>query len=133
MLDAQGALTTIMMEVLVYSRPGVIEILPAVPGGLNKRSIHGMPACTSAMVDALAWDMATGTADVTIASHKDRNMSWIVRHGIEKIRRRRGVAKMPAPDVASCELRLKRGVPVRLHLALGLHEPRDCIVQVTEV
>jgi alpha-L-fucosidase 2 len=71
MLDAQGALTTITMEVLIYSRPGVIEILPAVPDGLNKRSIHRMPARTFAKVDALAWDMPTGTADVTVASLKD--------------------------------------------------------------
>jgi hypothetical protein len=61
-------------------------------------------------------------------------MTLIVRHGIEKISAPPGVlAKMPAPNVDSCDLDLKRGVPVRLHIAFGLHEPLDCIAQITEV
>ena len=40
-------------------------------------------------------------------------MTLIVRHGIEKNSAPPGVlAKMPAPYVASCDLHLKRGVPV---------------------
>ena len=42
MPDAQGGIPTIMMEMLAYSRPGVIEVLPALPPSLVKGSINGM-------------------------------------------------------------------------------------------
>jgi hypothetical protein len=133
MPDAQGALTTIMMEMLIYSRPGVIEILPALPDCLDKGSIIGVLARTFAKVDSLAWDMQARTADVTITSLKDQDITLIVRHGIEKISAPAGVlAKAPAPDAVSCQLRLKKGVPVKLQLALGLREPLDWVAQVAE-
>src|SRR3546814_11240999 len=39
MPDAQGGLPTILMEMLCYSRPGLIEILPAPPVDLRRGSI----------------------------------------------------------------------------------------------
>jgi hypothetical protein len=133
MPDAQGAMTTIMMEMLIYSRPGVIEILPAVPDCLDKGSISGILARTFAKVDSLAWDMQARTADVTITSLKDQDITLVVRHGIERISAAAGVlAKMPAPDAVSCEVHLKKGVPVTLHIELGLHEPLDWIAQANE-
>ena len=40
--DAQGGIPTIMMEMLAYSRPGVMELLPALPPSLVKGAINGM-------------------------------------------------------------------------------------------
>jgi hypothetical protein len=77
--------------------------------------------------------MQTRTADVTITSLKDQDTMLIVRHGIEKISAPAGVlAKMPQPDEISCDLHLKKGEPVRLHLALGRHKPLDWVAQVSE-
>ena len=42
--DAQGGIPAIIMEMLAYSRPGVIEVLPALPPSLVKGSINGMLA-----------------------------------------------------------------------------------------
>ena len=53
MPDAQGGIQTIMMEMLAYSRPGVIELLPALPPSLLKGSINGMLARTFARIDKL--------------------------------------------------------------------------------
>jgi hypothetical protein len=131
MPDAQGGIPTIVMEMLIYSRPGVIEILPALPESLAKGSINGMLARTFAKVDRLAWDMQAGTADLTVTSLKDQEITLIVRHGIEKISAPAGVlARMPQPDAISCDLRLKKGEPVRLHMRLGRHKPLDWLAQV---
>ena len=46
--DAQGGIPAIIMEMLAYSRPGVIEVLPALPPSLVKGSINGMLARTFA-------------------------------------------------------------------------------------
>ena len=133
MPDAQGGIPTIMMEMLLYSRPGVIEILPAVPDSLEKGSIHGMLARTFAKVDALAWDMPARIADITITSLKDQEITLIVRHGIERITASPGVlANTPPRDAISCGLRLKKRQPVRLHLALGRHKPLDWVARATE-
>jgi hypothetical protein len=133
MPDAQGALPTIMMEMLVYSRPGVIELLPALPDSLGKGSVNGVLARTFARVDTLAWDLEAKSADVSITSLKDQSITLIVRYGIEKISAPAGVlAKMPEPDAISCDLHLPKGEPVRLHLALGRNKPLDWVDRVSE-
>ena len=115
MPDAQGGIPTIMMEMLLYSRPGVIEVLPALPETLVKGSINGMLARTFARVDTLAWDMQARSADLAITSLKDQDITLIVRHGIEKISAPAGVlAKTPRPDSTSCDLHLRKGETVRL-------------------
>jgi len=133
MPDAQGGIQTIMMEMLLYSRPGVIEILPALPDSLKKGSINGMLARTFAKVDTLAWDLEARSADVSITSLKEQNITLIVRYGIEKISAPAGVlAKMPDPDAISCDLHLPKGEPVRIHLAFGRHKPLDWVDRVSE-
>jgi hypothetical protein len=91
-----------------------------------------MLARTFARVDTLAWDMKARTAELTITSLKDQEITLIVRYGIEKISAPTGVvAKMPLSDATSCELRLKKGEPVRLQLTLGRHKPLDWVAQAT--
>jgi hypothetical protein len=133
MPDAQGGIPSIMMEMLLYSRPGVIELLPALPETLLKGSIDGMLARTFARIDTLAWDMPARTAEVTITSLKDQEITLIVRYGIEKISAPAGVlARMPQPNATSCDLRLRKGEPVRLRLALGRHKPLDWVARVDQ-
>jgi hypothetical protein len=68
-----------------------------------------------------------------ITSLKDQDIMLIVRHEIEKISAPSGVlANMLQPDAISCDLHLKKGTPVRLHLTLGLHKPLDWVALVTE-
>jgi hypothetical protein len=132
MPDAQGALPTIMMEMLVYSRPGVIELLPALPASLEKGSIHGMLARTFVKIDTLAWDMPARSEDLTLTSLRKQDVTLIVRHGIEKITAPAGVlARTPQPDATACELHLPEGQPVRLQIALGRHKPLDWVAQVS--
>jgi hypothetical protein len=133
MPDAQGGIPAIMMEMLLYSRPGVIELLPALPETLLKGSIDGMLARTFARIDTLSWDMQARTADVTIRSLKDQEITLIVRYGIEKISAPAGVlAKMPQPDATSCVVRLRKDEPVRLRLSLGHRKPLDWMAQTAQ-
>ena len=74
-----------MMEMLAYSRPGVIEVLPALPPSLVKGSINGMLARTFAKIDKLAWDMEARTVDMKITSVRKQDITLIARYGIEHI------------------------------------------------
>jgi len=133
MPDAQGGIPTIMMEMLLYSRPGVIEVLPALPETLVRGSIKGMLARTFARVDTLEWDMAAGTADLTLTSLKDQEIALIVRYGIATIAAPAGIlAKAPGPDAVSCQLHLPKDKPVRIRLTLGRRKPLDWVARASE-
>ena len=122
--DAPGGIPAIMMEMLAYSRPGVIEVLPALPPSLMKGSINGMLLRTFARLDKLAWNMEARTVDATITSAKKQDVTLIARHGIEKISAPAGVlAAQHQPGRADCELHLPERKPVELHLELGRRNP----------
>ena len=124
--DAHAGIPAIMMEMLAYSRPGLIELLPALPSSLVKGTINGMLLRTFARLDKLAWDMNARTADVTITSLKKQDITLIARHGIEKISAPAGVlGTQPNSGTANCDLHLPEGTPVELHLKLGQHKPLD--------
>jgi alpha-L-fucosidase 2 len=130
--DAQGGIPAIIMEMLAYSRPGIIELLPALPATLVKGSINGMLARTFARIDNLTWDMEARTVDLTITSLKKQTITLIARHGIEDITSTDGVlASKLQRGKANCDLTLPEKEPVKIHLRLGRHNPMDWIVQAT--
>jgi alpha-L-fucosidase 2 len=126
--DAQGGIPAIMMEMLAYSRPGVIEVLPALPQTLTKGSINGMLLRTFAKLDKLSWNMETRTVDLTVTSLKKQDVTLIARYGIEEISVSSGalVAK-PDSGMATCDLNLPEGKPVKIHLKIGQRNPMDWI------
>ncbi len=122
--DAQGGIPAIIMEMLVYSRPGAIEILPALPPSLAKGSISGLLARTFARIDKLAWDMEARTVDLSVTSVMKQDVTLIARHGIQRISAPSGVlAARPRSGGANCDLHLPEGKPVEVHLELGRHHP----------
>jgi alpha-L-fucosidase 2 len=132
MPDAQGGIQAIIMEMLAYSRPGVIEILPALPPSLGIGSIKGILARTFARIDKLAWDMQARTVDLTITSLKKQNITLIVRYGIEEISVPPGIlAATLQQGKADCEIHLPEKKPVNIHLKLGHHKPLDWVAQVS--
>ena len=126
--DAHSGIPAIMMEMLAYSRPGVIEVLPALPSSLVKGTINGMLLRTFARLDKLAWDREDRTVDLTITSLKIQDITLIARHGIEKITAPAGVlAAKPKSGAADCGLHLAEGQTVEVHLQLGRREPMDWV------
>ena len=131
MPDAQGGIPTIIMEMLSYSRPGVIEILPALPPSLVKGSINGMLLRTYARLDKLAWDMEARTADLTVTSARKQEVTLIARQGIESA---------TSPSIMLSQKRtagsaiwvmdLPAGKPVEIHLKLGRRDPLDWVNHV---
>jgi alpha-L-fucosidase 2 len=129
--DAHGGIPAIIMEMLVYSRPGVIEVLPALPSHMVKGSINGMLARTFARIDKLAWDMEARTADLTITSLRKQDVTLIARYGIEDISAPSDVlTAKPQPGTANCDLHLPEKKPVELHLKLGQRNPLDWVARI---
>jgi alpha-L-fucosidase 2 len=130
MPDARAGIQTIMMEMLAYSRPGVIEVLPALPPSLEKGSINGMLARAFARIDKLAWDMQARTVDVRITLVRKQDITLIARHGIEEISAPAGVLAALQPGKANCDLHLPEGRPVNIHLKPGRRKPLDWAARV---
>jgi hypothetical protein len=129
--DAQSGIPAIVMEMLLYSRPGVIEVLPALPDTLAKGSISGMLARTFAKIDKLAWDMDARTVDLKVTSLRKQDITLIARYGIEAITASAGVLMAtPKAGMANCELHLPEGKPVDIHIKLGRHKPLDWVARV---
>ncbi len=126
--DAQGGIPAIMMEMLAYSRPGVIEVLPALPPTLVKGSINGMQLRTFARLDKLSWDMNTHTVDLTVTSLKKQDVTLIARYGIESISvSGNAIAAKPKPGEATCNLNLPEGKTVDIRLNIGKRNPLDWV------
>ena len=118
--DPQGALPTLIMEMLLYSRPGVIGLLPANPDSLTEGSIKGVVSRTRAKIDDLTWNLKTKTIDVTISSQVDQTIRLFVRHGIEGVDASSGIlVGSVVPGSAECTVRLTRGHPITLHFNIG--------------
>ena len=132
--DAHGGIPAIIMEMLLYSRPGVIEVLPALPEMLVKGSINGMLARTFARIDKLAWDMDARTVELTVTSFRKQDITLIARYGIEEINAPAGVLAAPLKaGTANCDLHLPEGKPVTIRLKLGSHKPNEWVDHVTSV
>jgi hypothetical protein len=131
--DAHGGIPAIVMEMLAYSRPGVIEVLPALPPSLVKGSISGMLARTFARIDKLAWDMDARTVDLTVTSVKKQDVTLIARHGIEAINAPAGVlAAALQAGKANIDVHLPANRAVTFHLKLGHHRPLDWVNRVAQ-
>jgi hypothetical protein len=108
------------MEMLVYSRAGVIGLLPAQPDSLSQGEVKGVLCRTQARIDDLTWNLKTGKIDVTISSRVDQTVALFVRYGIEGVHAARGVLASPVPRGAEkCELRLNKDRPVSVHFDIG--------------
>jgi alpha-L-fucosidase 2 len=126
--DAQGGIPAIMMEMLAYSRPGVIELLPALPPTLVRGSIDGMLLRTFARLDKLAWNMNTRTVNLTVTSVRRQDVTLIARYGIEEISVSPEVlAAKPKSGEATCDLHLPEGKQVEVNLKIGHRNPLDWI------
>jgi hypothetical protein len=122
--DPQGALPTIMMEMLVYSRPGVIGLLPALPSTLTEGTAKGIVCRTQAKIDDLHWDLKTRKLTVTISSLVDQTVKLSVGGGIESIDGTAGaLTQKQAPGSAAVEVRLSAAHPVTLHVMVGSMDP----------
>jgi alpha-L-fucosidase 2 len=114
------------MEMLAYSRPGIIEVLPAVPPTLSKGSIEGMLARTFARIDKLAWDMDAQSVHLKITSFRTQEVILIARYGIESISASSGIlSTKPKRAAVHCSVHLPEGKPVEIHLKLATRSPSE--------
>jgi len=116
--DMLHSLPAVLLEMLVYSKPGEIELLPALDERLAAGSLRGAWCRGQIRVDELVWNFPTRQVTVTLTSQIDQ---------VVKLRLRRGIAtsaadgqRLPVEQGTVTTVELKKEVP--LHLSFSLAE-----------
>lgn len=126
--DPQGGIPTVIMQMLVYSRPGVIGLLPATPNTLRRGTVKGMVCRTQAKIENFNWDLNTRKISVTISSGIDQTVTLYVRRGIESASAPPGVLVHPVTRNSDhCSVHLSHVHPVTVNLAIGDRNTLDWV------
>jgi hypothetical protein len=87
--DLQGAMPAVLLEMCVFSEPGTVEFLPAMPTSLQNGSIKGVWLYTRAKLENMEWSehkikaKLTSFADQTLTLRCRRKLSSIRVDGAE--------------------------------------------------
>ncbi len=84
--DALHSIPAVVLEMLVYSRPGMIELIPALSENLPKGKVSGVMCRTKAKVNSLSWDMNKKTADADIVSTVDQDISIVLDKSLKEVK-----------------------------------------------
>ena len=126
--DPQGGIPTVIMEMLVYSRPGVIGLLPAMPNTLTQGEVKGIVCRTQAKIESFRWDLKARKMSVTISSGVDQTITLYIRRGIQSASSSSGALVHPVtPGSDKCIVRLVQAHPVSLNFTIGDKDPLDWV------
>ncbi len=103
--DLQGAMPALLLEMCVYSEPGIIEFLPCIPDYFETGKLEGIWLYTCAKMNTLTWDENGFKAE--IVSGKDQEI--VIKN------RKAGLmlsANDGTPVCGDLTLTLKKDVPV---------------------
>lgn len=74
-VDANGSIPELVNGMLVFSLPGRLDLLPALPASLPKGEVSEILARGQITIDRLAWDMPAHMLRVVLTSGKDQLLS----------------------------------------------------------
>jgi alpha-L-fucosidase 2 len=125
--DTCNAVPGIMMEMLISSSPGVLELLPALPPPLTQGAIFGVKGRNRVTIQNLSWNLDDQTVSCSLKSDLDQSIALIERDGIEGIATDVEMADSPLGEIAKV-LRLKAGVSTILTVRLGHLREKDRVL-----
>lgn len=82
--DLQGAMPAILLEMCVFSAPGTVEFLPAIPANINKGAIDGIWLYTWAKLEHMEW--CDSGIKATIVSNIAQTLTIRCRRKISSLR-----------------------------------------------
>jgi len=119
-IDANLGLAAAVLEMLVFSRPGLVKLLPARPDSWTCGRVSGI-LCRGGVTVDLEWDLGNGRFRAVLTSRRDQDL--LLKAPAEA----RDVSVAPEGMAAACgepgpsywRLALPRQKPVRIQAAMG--------------
>lgn len=104
--DALGAFPALFTEMLVYSRVGLIELLPALPRELPKGMITGICCFTFAKIEKLCWNLEDHKITLELLSLVEQELVIRYQLGFKKIMSESDIKDIDVSNTA-CRIQLK--------------------------
>jgi len=120
--DVCNTVPTVIMEMLVSSRPGTLELLPAVPQTLDHGAISGVKGRNRVTVRNLTWDLDKSLVNCTLRSDIDQDITLIERDGIKSISAKAKTSPSSLGQIARI-VHLKAGEDTSVAISLGALRP----------
>ncbi|MBP2705890.1 glycoside hydrolase N-terminal domain-containing protein [Microbispora sp. RL4-1S] len=127
--DAANSLPAILAEALVYTRPGILELLPALPDQFAKGTITGVRGRNRIRIESLTWDIGARTVTATVVSDITQTVTLICRRGITSMTTSAGVATSPLGSHAR-QVSLTAGTTTQIAIELGAGGPSTGVVRL---
>lgn len=115
--DTCNGVPGIMMEMLICSSPGVLELLPALPPTLTQGAITDVKGRNRVTVQNLSWDMNRHSVDCVLRSDIDQSITLIERSGINTFKTSAKVSPSSIGSIARV-IWLKAGVSTCISIGL---------------
>jgi alpha-L-fucosidase 2 len=107
-IDANLGVPAAMLEMLVFSQPGLVKLLPALPARWLRGHAEGL-RCRGGVAVSLAWDLEAGEVEASLLSATAQTVRVKLPPGFTRLE---GDFAGPQPGYA--EVVLSAGVPVQL-------------------
>ncbi|HVU27580.1 MAG TPA: glycoside hydrolase N-terminal domain-containing protein [Verrucomicrobiae bacterium] len=115
--DTCNTVPAIMMEMLIGSSPGVLELLPALPQTLDAGAISGVKGRNRVTIQSLSWNIQSNSVNCTLKSDVDQDMTLIERDGIKNIYTSATIERSPLGEIARI-IHLPLGIPMDISIDL---------------
>lgn len=112
--DVLHTVPAIIIEMLIISDEGVLELLPALPDDFPKGFIEGVKGKSRFTIERLSFDMNIGEIICELTSDIDQILTIIYRKGIASIKSDYGDISESLVGKHSWSIRLRQGVRTRL-------------------
>lgn len=66
--DAANTIPAVLAEALLYARPGILQLPPALPDRLPDGTVTGIRGRDHVLIQSLSWDIAAHTATARASS-----------------------------------------------------------------
>ncbi|QFK72468.1 hypothetical protein F7984_15060 [Pradoshia sp. D12] len=74
-VDANGCIPELLVNLLVFSLPGKLELLPAIPKNLTKGAVEGILCRKRMKISTMEWDLEEGILSCTLLSDINQEIS----------------------------------------------------------
>ena len=111
--DMLHSLPAVVMEMLIYSKPGEVELLPALADQLDKGSIQGVCCRNESVIDELSWDLNERRMELVITSRKDQVLNVRIRRKLQNAQVLTDATAEHLGPESSFVLHLQENVPTK--------------------
>ena len=114
-IDANFGFAAAVLEMLVFSKPGMVKLLPALPSKWQRGRVAGI-ACRGGITADIQWDCADGMLSARLISRQDQQIRLYLPAfvGSAKITPADRVSHHPTPDQPCWRIDLAANEPIEL-------------------